>query len=304
MKPEMSAAPFTSAVIQLILAYKRTYNTKWSTTAGHFSAVKQALKNLPMYSTESMSIDMSRDPLWEAAQRQAQQLARITFESGTTTRGITVAEYLTALRKTKSPGARLLIELAWVLADRIGDLRMVAVKDVTRPSASQDGLVAFTHRKGKGARWWGPYTLLGVLTPDVDQRLQDQLAHRRAIAARSAHPEEVHLFSTEDQRAVSAVMKELGVTIRSIRKGALEHLAARGITDNELQVVSNHRRQDTLRRSGFLWHASRPTRSRHLSNSEKSDVSTNNRFGVGAQHGDYHNTRSNGSARLLNPAQT
>jgi hypothetical protein len=60
---------------------------------------------------------------------------------------------------------------------------------------------------------------------------------------------DVALFSAADQDRLAKAVGELkGCTLRSFRKGALLHLAALGASDENLQMLSGHKRRDTLLR--------------------------------------------------------
>ncbi|MDP3759029.1 MAG: hypothetical protein Q8R01_00770, partial [Ramlibacter sp.] len=98
--------------------------------------------------------------------------------------------------------------------------------------------VTLTFRFGKGAAFWGPFSVVARAPTELAQALAD------ACAASRGGP----LFSEREQRLVAAALKERGFPLRSIRRGSLTLLAASGVSDSTLQIRSAHRRRDTLMR--------------------------------------------------------
>lgn len=56
------------------------------------------------------------------------------------------------------------------------------------------------------------------------------------------------LFSQNDQSTLSKIVHKIHLNLRSIRKGALQHYSCCGVDDNNLMLLSGHKRKDTLLR--------------------------------------------------------
>lgn len=111
--------------------------------------------------------------------------------------------------------------------------------EIAKQRGQNDSVAAtIVFRKGKGAAFWGPYTIHARLPLPFAKDLQ------ALISCTPKGP----IFSEGEQRTLSALMKQLGFDLRSIRKGALVHLAALGVSDQDLQLLSGHKRTDTLMR--------------------------------------------------------
>ena len=94
--------------------------------------------------------------------------------------------------------------------------------------------------EGKGAAFWGPYTIQNKIKLSIAKQLKQFLRGKEKAK---------YVFSTEDQAHLSRTMggfKEH--SLRSIRRGSLVHYARAGVSDANLQLLSGHRRRDTLLR--------------------------------------------------------
>ncbi|MDP3759317.1 MAG: hypothetical protein Q8R01_02220, partial [Ramlibacter sp.] len=110
---------------------------------------------------------------------------------------------------------------------------------VSRSSSSAVAAdAAVTFRFGKGAAFWGPYTVHAQVSLDVARRLRET----SVLAGGNA------MFAPRDQAAAAAALKSAGFGLRSVRRGALVHLASLGVDDAALQLRSGHKRRDTLLR--------------------------------------------------------
>ena len=98
----------------------------------------------------------------------------------------------------------------------------------------------FVH--GKGAHFWGPYTIHSRIPLAAAKVVNDfcSLALRRGFPT---------ICSIADQAILSKSVAELDdSSLRSIRRGALVWFAQAGANDSQLQLLSGHRHRDTLMR--------------------------------------------------------
>lgn len=243
MPDDISHAPLARAIVELVLRMADARKWKHTTISTAFSSIASALNALPLYSTAPSPINIRSDPYFNAASKRAQHLARIT----TTARkdddddAMTTTVFEQLRRDIKTPNTRILLELGWAFAARVGDLRQVRATDVrlTDCGRPHERRAAITFRYGKGAAFWGPYTIHAIISASLAKELS-------AIMAASARGEP--LFSERTQRDLSAIVRKHGTGLRGIRKGSLQHLAAMGATDEHLQLLSGHKRRDTLLR--------------------------------------------------------
>lgn len=122
------------------------------------------------------------------------------------------------------PSIRLLLVLGWTFAARIRDLVHIRRSDVQVHVLSQERTqIAITFRKG--ARWWGPYTLVAGVDPIVRGEVLAALVRERDGEAGE------RIFTAGHQQALSSLVRGNGggLNLRSVRRGALMHMAERGV---------------------------------------------------------------------------
>ncbi|MDP3761986.1 MAG: hypothetical protein Q8R01_15875 [Ramlibacter sp.] len=246
MPADLSSVPLPRAVLELVMRMAHARDWAWSTVASALSSAASALVSLPLYSTELNGVDIRSDPAYSAAMRRAQQNARISVRTSISEEmtpdvfrqlcGVDAASGSVVVL----PSARLLLQVAWAFAGRIGDIRQLRPNDITFGAESPTGRMAVaTFRFGKGAAFWGPYSVHSVLPAAT---AKDLVAF--AAVAKPGEP----MWTTRDQALLSATVRELGLTLRSVRRGALLEAARRGVADENLRLLSGHKRQDTLLR--------------------------------------------------------
>ena len=123
-------APLGSAAVHLVLMEAKSAGWQsWGTVASALSSIASALRRLPQYVCSTQSIDLSKDPIFDAAQKRAQQLAKIT-KRFSFAMAMTIVHYESIRANTKCHVVRLFLLLGWLFAARIGDLRQVIGADV------------------------------------------------------------------------------------------------------------------------------------------------------------------------------
>ena len=241
MPKDLEAAPLGAAIVEVVLRMARASTWRWPTISSALSTVASALKHLPLYSNARVAIDIAKDAAFSAASKRAQHLARITTNSTDGHQALTAVQYQTLVATLKHPKARLLLQLCWAFAARTGDMRQIQGTDVVMKPANAHGRhpSAITFRCGKGAAFWGPYTVHSVLPADVAKQV---------AAACGSKDKGKSIFNTYDQQILSEAVGQMGMDLRAIRKGSLQELALRGASDEQLQLLSGHKRRDTLLR--------------------------------------------------------
>jgi hypothetical protein len=246
MPADLYKVRLSTAIVELVLRYAEQREWKWSTISSHLSCVKAALNALPLYTSEAKGIDLKDDVIFAGACRNANKKAREHTTLQDLTKAITKDQFDAMAQQIKVPATHLLAQMCWAFAARVGDMAQVLNQDVVlkerRAADAESGqrTVAVTFRWGKGAAFWGPYTIITTLPLTTVKRL---------VAAKNAARPRDELFAPADQARLSKAIKQFeGCDLRSIRRGAIMHNANRGVSDNDLQLLTGHKRKDTLMR--------------------------------------------------------
>lgn len=251
MPADLRSRPMAQAIVEMILRMASARKWVWSTVASAFAACNAALANLPIYTTEAHGIKIAQDPYFQQAAKRAQHKARTTSSLESLSTGLTHEQYefLTSSDGIKSHRVRLLLQMMWHWASRPKEMREVRPCDVVIKAPRDDSFshVSITFHSGKVVPYCGPYTVHVMLPKEVTCALQ---------AAVSQYPADQALFSTRDQAILAEVIGNLQggddglprLNLRSIRRGAVLHLAGKGVRDVELQLLTGHKRMDTLMR--------------------------------------------------------
>ena len=237
MPEDLQRAPFGPALLSLVLRLSSRRGWKWSTISSALSTVASALSSLPLYSNVVRAIDIRQDAHFAAALKRSQHLARIRTVRDPPV--MTLLQFQHLQRNMKDARARLLLQLCWFMAGRVGDVRQLLPPDVQLSQLDDKNHMVATFRAGKGSVFWGPYSIHCTLTAPCAKDMAYLLAHT---------PSATSLFTQRDQRCLSEAVKKVDLELRSIRRGSLMHLAQHGIGDSYLQLLSGHKRLDTLHR--------------------------------------------------------
>eukprot|EP00760_Papus_ankaliazontas_P019322 PhM_4_TR18007/c0_g1_i9/m.89106 len=243
----MMSWPLPKAAVEIVLMHAQAKNWAWSTIASNLSMIASALENLAMYGNTSTNYKIRDDPYFRAASEKTQKNARIAAVKPFNSEALSVENFISIGCKLRAQQAAwVLLHLCWHFAARLGDMRRVDPREVhidfSDAADTKTVPIFATFTEGKGAHFWGPYTIHTRIPVDVANTLQEHIRGR--IAARQKH-----CFTAQDQEVVAKEVRQLpGHTARAIRKGALNFLASCGVSNSDLQLVSGHKREDTLKR--------------------------------------------------------
>eukprot|EP00760_Papus_ankaliazontas_P016562 PhM_4_TR16809/c0_g1_i6/m.52213 len=241
----MASWPMPKAAVELVLRYAQSRSWAWSTIASNLSMVASALESIQMYSNATEPVNIRNDPYFKAVCEKAQKNARIAALRPFKSAALSHANYINIAERLKSrPAAWCLLHLSWHFASRLGDMRRISPRELTfdfsECSSTIPAIATFT--EGKGAYFWGPYTLHTRIPYEQATSIQEYLR----VRMQTGYP---HAFSTGDQEHIATEIRRLpDHTVRSIRKGAINFLATCGVTNAHLQLLSGHRSEDTLKR--------------------------------------------------------
>jgi hypothetical protein len=246
MPADLGHLPLGMAIVELVLRQKHERSwTSWRTVAGAFAKVMAALRLLPLYVQAKAAIDLRQDTVFMSAYKRSLHLARISSITRSAKPPLPFDEYGRIKKKIASPSALLLFRTMWAVLGRASDTRQIQPDDLRVQRRTKDGSTSYrvqaTFRYGKGAAFWGPYTVVVGVSEDLATRLAAFVEQRRR-ADRNAS-----LWSAADQAVVASVLKQHEFDLRGIRKGAIQELARRGVPDSAIIVLSGHKRISTLR---------------------------------------------------------
>jgi len=217
-----------------------------STVRKALTQIRGALLNLPLYTKERTGYDMAQHAEWKAASAGVGILTKSAPTDPPLP--ITYEQYQKARKiGAKTPTVVLFVDMMWALAARAGDVAGLRKEDIyvgsTQASTGGQQQLAeltVTIRRGKGARFRGPYPIATMATEETADTLRKALAELK--------PGE-RLF--QDAKGMKKAAKELlqsihpRIMLPSIRKGAARQLAESGATLEQLGQILGHTRKTT-----------------------------------------------------------
>lgn len=240
MPEDLSTFPFPNAIVELVMRLANERDWAWSTVSSTFSTIQTALRSLPLYSNMANGIDIKECAIFQAATQRAQKLARIAGPSSQLSVPMEADTMTKMVRGTQDIFTRSFLALCWHFAARASDLRQVRPEDIRLPANGKwNTPTTITFKLGKGGAFWGPFTIAAVIPADTARDVAQICEQRRTQST---------LFTMTHQRHVSTMVAKEGLNLRSIRRGALIHNSNKGVSDSNLQLLSGHKRLDTLMR--------------------------------------------------------
>lgn len=240
MPADLAKVPLGTAVIELVMRMSTARKWAWSTLSSALSTIHTAVKNLPLYTTEANGIDLKESAVFAEAMKRAQKNARTAGPDAQLSTPMSREDMMMLMQRCHDLPARTLLAASWYFAARVGDMRQVKPADFRLPAQQKEGEVTtVTFKLGKGGAIWGLFTIASVLPLDVVKDMA-KMIHQRANAE--------HIWTERDQQQVSSMVSEIGLNLRSIRRGSLNDNADKGVEDQQLQLLSGHKRLDTLMR--------------------------------------------------------
>ena len=258
MPKEWDDTPMSQAVVDMVLARARTRGWRWSTIASYMSSCGSACLDLHLYTDNhgKKGINLKEWGYFQSALNRACSLAKTRALEPVKSKAFTQEEYdrLEKSIRQSGGGAWYLLFMTWHFAGRIGDVRRLQPQltnfDMEHEDEFGNVIVKAKYVEGKGAYFWGPYTISTSMPLAYAQQLQEYLRSR---------PQDQHAFTQADQRVVSKAISQMfpdDHSVRSLRRGRLVTLASQGVSDEKLKLLSGHRRMSTLHRYlGFGHHS-------------------------------------------------
>ena len=231
-------------LVQILLRhYEKLHKVKkWqaSTLSTELATCQGALANLPLYRKNMRPILLKVCPEWRMGLKGAGCLGR--GEPIKQPKVVTLEGVKKAMSLEPNETIRAALEVAWVTAGRGKDILRVRTADII--ADKEETRVRFLIGKTATTR---PYT---VNTTPVSEET------RNYIHKRCKEEEKGWLFPgvMGDQLKIALRRVDMELEQRSLRRGALQHLSANGVTDVDLMHISQHRQIETLKRYlAFGW---------------------------------------------------
>jgi hypothetical protein len=209
--------------------------TSWLT---HLNCIHGALAALFLYRREQVHVMMAGCPNWKAAIKNVQHLKPL--HKPRQPKAATEEQVFEAMRLEPRPEVRAALEVGWNVAGRGGDIRQLLISDlnVSKGSGATPPTMTITFRRGKTAK--RDQYAVGVPLPSVDtMKFLEAQRETGSWAFPGLSGKDLMLAL----RRVDPLLEQ-----RSLRRGRLQHLAAKGWSDADLLEVSRHATIQMLRR--------------------------------------------------------
>jgi integrase len=222
-------------IIEILYQKFNQRKWRWSTLIKYLASLQGALSLLPLY---RMAPPIICDSIfWRQGLKAAGRGARIQLPRQP--KAISKDEMTRAIQEEDSTPIAVAMMLSWATAARVGCILKLCKTDI---QWTGETTLAVIFRRGKGALLRGtPYTIHTDLPPNFVSRIKNWIEKRKTwVFPSSFTPWMVTTALRRIDKSFEA---------RSIRRGALQHLAAKpGITEEILLMFSGHSNAITLRR--------------------------------------------------------
>ena len=229
--------PLPSAIILFLQDRSNQRAWKASTLLTTMSSTQGALKMLCFYKDGAPSISLG-SVVWKTAMKGAGYAANAESPAQAP---VLLQSHMDIMikdhAKRKPDAVATIVELAWLLAGRVGDITQLSPKNV-----EWDGdLMVVLFERGKTARR-GKYS---IATERPSLRAQEYILQRQTEGHLWLFP---HTPSFTVKNYLRSHVKVQGIECRSMRRGRLQLLSSKGFKDSELLHISRHQTIASLRR--------------------------------------------------------
>jgi len=215
--------------------------------ARSFGKLAGAMSGLPFYAKTTWRLTTSQDPIFKAAQASADQLSRSYYNRDPVAVGV---DTMWEVAQNASQEAQCLT-LAWAVGARFGDIQQLQKQDITTTRVDTGWDLSITYRRGKTVTRIGPYT--------AHSHLRQSPAAEALIQRLATLPTKAFPFPPPRRRKFQdkarATLRAAGdgsLTLRSIRRGALQTLALAGTPIDVLMTFAGHTNQTSTKRY-LIW---------------------------------------------------
>ena len=218
-------------LIRLVEEENRKKGWKGTTLATKWATLQGCLVNLPLYRQGVPPVLLRNSPEWGMGLKGAGNAGKASVPSQPMPLTLQLLKEAIALEPMKA--VRVALELAWISAARGGDILKLRTRDVEE--TGEGTRIKFVIGKTATSQ---PYT---VATTVLSEEAKEYLKEPR---------ETEWLFPGLSGEAIKRAVRRAHPRLeqRSVRRGAIQTLAATGMEDAEILHYSQHRSLDTLRR--------------------------------------------------------
>jgi len=224
---EYDGTPCATALLELFARTRQRRHWKWATLSKKLASVQGALRILPLY-VRAEPVMLGEMPEWRQGVKYA--VTRTKEEAPRAVRPMTAAQAVAAVERTADVEVKAAIALSWLVAARVGDILLLNGDDY----AYEAPTVTLTYRRGKTISKRGPFSVHCEVPPQW-QPLMMQLQQR---AKEHKNGRLVKCTVTKVTKALRVVERQL--ESRSLRRGALQTMAAAGVDEEDLRAFSGH----------------------------------------------------------------
>ena len=223
------------AIAELLHEQKKEKKWTWSTMLKNTLSTQSAIKLLPLYKEVTHGIALTNDVFWQQGMTALQRHAR--EERPRTPAAMTPSMFRLTLHAELCTQRRLALLLMWFTAGRVGDILQLTNEDLT---LNDDETMTVTFQKGKTVCYRGPYT---VHTTSITDYIDTLMQHWRMD-----QPQQTLLALTPRDMRRTYKLVNAALEAKSVRRGALQCMAASGVPHTVLMKYSGHLQEKTLLR--------------------------------------------------------
>ena len=232
------------ALEQYFLDMKREKRWLPTTMVVKMATAHGALRLLPLYAEGELPVLMRESPLWMSAMKAAAKMAKQHPPVQPT--AATWKEVEAAISKETDTAVRMALLLTWLTCGRGGDVLLLKPGNVELTDRETKGgkvrMMSVGFWKGKTVKTRGSYTVF--TQPPPPTLLEEWKAYQKSAEGSN------YLFKGVRGSQIKDALRRANPKLeqRSLRRGAIQALAATGLKDEELLHYSGHTNVTMLRR--------------------------------------------------------
>ena len=238
VNPEL---PLVQALVLAIEKLREEREWRWSTTLKRAATVQGVLAILPLYRLGTTAVLLKNDPIWGLHMKHYARKTKEEVPNQPKAAAIEQIYKAIKMHMKKRPDIAVAIMLGWLTASRLGCVLQLGWEDLIW----NENRLAITFHRGKGVLTRGPYTVDTHPLPPEWMKLLKEFAEKRQESGAK------RLFSQNllGSELCAALRKsDPALEQRSVRRGALQTMASRGVSEEMLMRFSGHTQVSTLRR--------------------------------------------------------
>ena len=224
LNPELDDMQLDLALIEGFSEMATQRGWKASTLVTRLACVAGVLRLLPLYAADCHPIILGQSIIWAQAQRGAQRRALPQFKKRA--KPATWRDVESLLAKFGPSPPMIMIMIAYAACARMGDVARLRRSDITEV----DGGLLLTFKVGKTTLKRGVYTVPAALPA----------AHARVVFSFVDSVKRGFMFKKDARRESALILKTVGLTNHSVRRGAILRLAASGMPATDIIRFSGH----------------------------------------------------------------